>query len=115
MVTVKSQSEIELMKKAGAILRDVLELVSENAKPGVTTKKLDTLAYDYIVRQNAVPSFLGYGGFPGTLCLSIDDEIVHGIPSAKRVLEEGMLLKIDGGVGIGGFHTDAARTVAIGR
>lgn len=115
MVTVKSQSEIELMKKAGAILRDVLELVSEKAKPGVTTKQLDNIAYDYIVRQNAVPSFLGYGGFPGSLCLSIDDEVVHGIPSPKRVLEEGMLLKIDGGVGIGGFHTDAARTVAIGR
>ena len=102
------------MKKAGAILRDVLELVSEHAKPGVTTLALDKLAYDYIVKQNAVPSFLHYGGFPNTLCLSIDDEIVHGIPSAKRVLEEGMLLKIDGGVGIGGFHTDAARTVAVG-
>ena len=115
MVTVKSESEMAVMKKAGAILADVLALVEEHAKPGVTTKYLDKLAYEYIIRQNAVPSFLNYGGFPATLCLSIDDEIVHGIPSDKRVLEEGMLLKIDGGVGIGGMHTDAARSVAIGR
>ena len=115
MVTVKSESEIAVMKKAGAILADVLALVEEHAKPGVTTKYLDKLAYEYIIRQNAVPSFLNYGGFPATLCLSIDDEIVQGIPSDKRVLEEGMLLKVDGGVGIGGMHTDAARSVAIGR
>lgn len=115
MVTVKSESEIAVMKKAGAILADVLALVEEHAKPGVTTKYLDKLAYEYIIRQNAVPSFLNYGEFPATLCLSIDDEIVHGIPSDKRVLEEGMLLKVDGGVGIGGMHTDAARSVAIGR
>lgn len=115
MVTVKSESEIAVMKKAGAILADVLALVEEHAKPGVTTKYLDKLAYEYIIRQNAVPSFLNYGGFPATLCLSIDDEIVHGIPSDKRVLEEGMLLKVDGGVGIGGLHTDAARSIAIGR
>lgn len=115
MVTVKSESEIAVMKKAGAILADVLELVAEHAKPGVTTKYLDRLAYEYIIRQNAVPSFLNYDGFPATLCMSIDDEIVHGIPSDKRVLEEGMLLKIDGGVGLGGMHTDAARSVAIGR
>lgn len=115
MVTVKSESEIAVMKKAGAILADVLALVEEHAKPGVTTKYLDKLAYEYIIRQNAVPSFLNYDGFPATLCLSIDDEIVHGIPSDKRILEEGMLLKVDGGVGIGGMHTDAARSVAIGR
>lgn len=115
MVTVKSESEIAVMKKAGAILADVLALVEEHAKPGVTTKYLDKLAYEYIIRQNAVPSFLNYDGFPATLCLSIDNEIVHGIPSDKRVLEEGMLLKVDGGVGIGGMHTDAARSIAIGR
>ncbi|MBR2349114.1 MAG: type I methionyl aminopeptidase [Clostridia bacterium] len=113
MVIIKSDTEIGYMRKAGAILRDVLDLVSENAKPGVTTRRLDAIAYDYIKKQNAVPSFLGYGGFPGTLCTSIDDEIVHGIPG-NRVLEEGMLLKLDGGVGINGFHTDAARTVIIG-
>ena len=113
MITVKSEEEIALMRKAGAITRDVLELIGENAKPGVTTRRLDAIAYDYIKRNHAVPSFLGYGGFPNTICASIDDEIVHGIPG-DRVLEEGMLLKIDVGAGLGGFHTDAARTFAIG-
>ena len=68
MVTIKSEVEIGYMRKAGAILRDVLDLVSENARPGVTTRRLDAIAYDYIKKQNAIPSFLGYGGFPGTLC-----------------------------------------------
>lgn len=113
MITVKSEEEIALMRKAGAITRDVLELIGENAKPGVTTRRLDAIAYDYIKRNHAVPSFLGYGGFPNTICASIDDEIVHGIPG-NRALEEGMLLKIDVGAGLGGFHTDAARTFAIG-
>ncbi len=113
MVTIKSEKEIGYMREAGKILRDVLDLVAENAKPGVTTRRLDAIAYDYIKKHNAVPSFLGYGGFPATLCTSIDEEVVHGFPS-NRVLEEGMLLKIDGGVGLHGFHTDAARTVIIG-
>lgn len=114
MITIKSPEEVALMRKAGMILRDVHELIRENAKPGVTTRRLDAIAYDYIKRQNAVPSFLGYGGFPASICASIDDEIVHGIPGG-RVLEEGMLLKIDAGVGLGGYHTDAARTVPIGK
>ncbi|MFI3228852.1 MAG: type I methionyl aminopeptidase [Bacillota bacterium] len=113
MFTIRTKQDIEYMRKAGAIVRDVLELVGENAKPGITTKKLDTIAYEYIKKQHAVPSFLGYGGFKGTLCTSIDEEIVHGIPS-DRVLEEGMLLKIDAGAYINGFHGDAARTFAIG-
>lgn len=113
MVTIKSETELEYMRKAGAILRDTLALVEENAKPGVTTRRLNAIAYDYIKKNKAVPSFLGYGGFPYTICASIDEQIVHGFPSA-RVLEEGMLLKIDIGVGLGGLHTDAARTIAIG-
>jgi len=113
MISIKSEVELGYMRRAGAILRDVLDLVSENAKPGVTTRRLDAIAYDYIKKCDATPSFLGYGGFPGTLCTSIDSEIVHGIPG-KRVLEEGTLLKIDGGVCYKGFHADAARTVAIG-
>ncbi|MDD3946952.1 MAG: type I methionyl aminopeptidase [Clostridia bacterium] len=113
MISIKSEVELGYMRRAGAILRDVLDLVSENAKPGVTTRRLDAIAYDYIKKCDATPSFLGYGGFPGTLCTSIDSEIVHGIPG-KRVLEEGTLLKIDGGACYKGFHADAARTVAIG-
>lgn len=115
MVTVKSEEHIAAMRIAGKILAETLELVSESAKPGVSTKELDEIAYDYIVRKNhAVPSFLNYDGFPATMCTSIDDEIVHGIPSKHRILQEGMLLKLDCGVGWNGYHTDAARTVAIG-
>lgn len=113
MITIKSEQEIKAMREAGALVRDVLNLCRDAARPGVTTRKLDALAYEYIKRNNGIPSFLGYGGFPATLCTSIDEQIVHGIPGSK-VLEEGMLLKIDAGAGIRGFHADAARTVAIG-
>ncbi|NLT19191.1 MAG: Methionine aminopeptidase 1 [Firmicutes bacterium ADurb.Bin080] len=113
MLTIKTDYEIELMRKAGAIVRDVLEIVGNNAKPGVTTRKLDAIAYDYIKKCGAHPSFLGYGGFPSSICTSIDEEIVHGIPSG-RVLEEGCLLKIDAGACLNGFHADAARTFLIG-
>lgn len=113
MITIKSEAELGKMRRAGAIVRDLLELVGNNAKPGVTTRRLDAIAYDYIKKCNATPSFLGYGGFPGTLCTSIDCEVVHGIPG-HRVLEEGMLLKIDAGACCNGFHADAARTFAIG-
>lgn len=115
MVTIKSQEHLDLMRKAGVVLRDTLSLIEENAKIGVTTKELDKIAYLYILEQGGIPSFLNYNGYPASVCLSIDEEVVHGIPSEKRVLEEGMLLKIDCGVGIGGYHTDAARTVAIGQ
>lgn len=113
MLTIKTDLEIELMRKAGAIVRDVLELVCENAKPGVTTRKLDAIAYSYIKKCGASPSFLGYGGFPNSICTSIDEQVVHGIPSG-RVLEEGMLLKVDAGACINNFHADAARSFPIG-
>lgn len=115
MITVKSPEHIESMRIAGKVLAKTLQLVSDAVKPGVTTKELDELAYDFIVKENKmVPSFLHYDDFPATLCISIDDEIVHGIPSKKRVLREGMIVKLDGGVGYNGYHTDAARTVAVG-
>ncbi len=113
-IKIKSESQIQLMRRAGKIVRDTLSLVQEHAKEGVTTKKLDRLAHSYIISQNATPSFLGYNGFPATLCTSIDQEVVHGIPS-RRVLEEGMLLKIDTGAAYKGFHSDAARTIRIGK
>lgn len=116
MVIIKTAEHIAAMRRAGKILKETLDLLREAAKPGVTTKELDDMAYDFIVGKNdAAPSFLNYGGFPASVCTSIDEEVVHGIPSEKRVLEEGMLLKLDCGVKIGGYHTDAARTVGIGR
>ncbi len=113
MITIKTEQEIEYMRQAGAIVRDVLLIVEEHAKPGVTTRKLNTIAYDYIKKCNASPSFLGYGGFPGAICTSIDEEVVHGIPS-NRILEEGTILKVDAGAIVGGYHADAARSIAIG-
>ena len=114
MVTVKSPEQISAMRKAGAVLRDTLLLLEEKAVVGMKTADLDRIAYEYIKKEGGTPSFLNYNGFPASICASIDEEVVHGIPSKKRVLEEGMLLKIDCGVGMYGVHTDAARTIAIG-
>ncbi len=113
MIIIKSDKEIAKMRKSGQITRDLLEMLEEHVKVGVTTKQLDRLAYDFIKKAGAKPSFLGYNDFPGTLCTSIDEEVVHGIPS-NRVLEEGMLLKIDTGAVFNGYHSDAARTFAVG-
>lgn len=81
MITIKSDSEIELMREAGKILRDTLNMLKEHVKVGVTTKELDKLAHDYIISRGAKPSFLGYGGFPGSICASVNEQVVHGIPS----------------------------------
>lgn len=114
MVTVKSEEQIEAMRKAGVILRDTLLLMEEKAKVGMSTYEIDKIAYEYITKEGGVPSFLHYDGFPASVCTSIDEEVVHGIPSKRRILEEGMLLKVDCGVGLYGMHTDAARTIMIG-
>lgn len=113
MITIKSNSEIELMREAGKILARCLEIVGSNVKPGITTKALDKIAYDYIKSQGATPSFLGYGGFPASICASINDEVVHGIPS-KRKLFEGDILGVDCGVIYQGWQSDAARTFTVG-
>ena len=114
MVTIKSPAEIESMKKAGAIVRDVLNLMRDSVRPGVTTGHLDKLAYDSIRSQHAVPSFLHYNGFPASICASVDDMIIHGIPSDDVVIREGQIVSIDVGVYYNGFHGDAARTFLIG-
>lgn len=113
MIILKSKSEIELMRKSGAILRDLLLYLEEKVKPGVSTKKLDEYAYDYIKKHNAQPSFLGYGGFPASICTSIDEVVVHGIPSHRR-LEEGMIIGVDVGAILNGWQSDAARTFLVG-
>lgn len=113
MVTVKSQHELEAMKRAGKIVADVLSLVGEHVKPGVTTRSLDKLAYDYITSQGATPSFLHYNGFPASICASVNEMVVHGIPGSRK-LAEGDIIGIDVGAKIDGFHGDAARTFAVG-
>lgn len=113
MITIKSDSEIELMREAGRILRDTLNMLKEHVKVGVTTKELDKLAHDYIISRGAKPSFLGYGGFPGSICASVNEQVVHGIPSNRKLIS-GDIIGIDCGVIYKGWQSDAARTFAVG-
>ena len=113
MIHVKTDKEIELMRVACKITGDTLKLLEEKIKPGMTTRDLDKIAYDYIVSCGAKPSFLGLYGFPATTCISIDEEVVHGIPS-DRVIEEDMIVSVDVGAYINGFHGDAARSFYAG-
>lgn len=114
MITIKSSLELELMRKANAIVGDVLELMRDSVRPGVSTYELDKIAHDYIVKSGAKPSFLGYGGFPASICASVNEEVIHGIPSKSRVLQEGDIVSIDVGTLYKGYNGDAARTFAVG-
>lgn len=113
MINLKSPTDIIKMKKSGEIIRDLLLYIEEKVRPGITTKKLDEFAYEFIKKHNATPSFLGYGGFPASICASIDEVVVHGIPSARR-LEEGNIIGIDVGAILNGWQSDAARTFSVG-
>lgn len=115
MIIVKNPDQIRLMKTAGRITGEALALAGEMVREGVTTKQLDDCIRHHIEKCGAKPSFLGYGGFPGSACISINDEVIHGIPSKKRVLKEGDIVKIDVGAFIGGFHGDSANTFPVGR
>ena len=114
MLEERKPEEIELMRVAGRITADTLELVGKHAKPGISTKALDKIAYEYIISKGAKPNFLHYNGFPGTICTSIDDVVVHGFPRETDILKEGMILSVDCGCSYKGWHGDAARTFAIG-
>ena len=103
------------MKESGRITGEALLVAEEMIREGVSTKEIDTKIREYIEKCGAKPSFLGYGGFPASACISINDEIIHGIPSPKRFLSEGDIVKIDVGAFKGGFHGDAARTFAVGK
>ncbi len=114
MIKLKNAAQIALMKKAGRITGEALLVARDNIKPGVTTKHIDDLIRHYIEKCGARPSFLGYAGFPGSACISINEQVIHGIPSANVVLKEGDIVKVDVGAYIDGFHGDAARTFAVG-
>src|SRR5689334_13179113 len=114
-ITLKSPEQIALMREAGRIVARTLVRVALAAKPGVTTADLDRMAEQMIRDHGAVPSFKGYRGYPASLCTSINDEIVHGIPSEERVLRDGDLVKLDCGAIYRGWQGDAALTVAVGR
>lgn len=114
MIKIKSDREIELMKIAGKIVGDTHNYLKKYIKPGITTKELDKLAYDFIIKNGAHPSFKGYNGYPGSICTSINDEVVHGIPG-NRKLKEGDIISIDIGACYEGYHGDSAWTYPVGK
>jgi methionyl aminopeptidase len=114
MIIIKKNIEIEYMRRAGKVVSNTLAKLQEVVKPGITTAELDRLAEDMILKQGAKPSFKGYQGFPASICASVNNEVIHGIPD-ERILNEGDIVSIDCGAYLDGYHGDAARTIPVGR
>lgn len=115
MITIKSAKQVEKMRKACEITREALELMEKNIRPGISTKQLDKIAHDFIISKGGKPNFLNYNGFPGSICASVNDEVVHGIPDKHTILKEGDIISIDMGTVLDGWHSDAARTFPVGK
>ena len=113
-ITVKSSREIELMTEAGRILEIVHKELEKALHPGMTTKAIDRLGEEIIRSYGCIPSFLDYNGYPASICVSVNDEVVHGIPSEHRIIREGDIVSLDAGVIYKGYHSDAARTHCVG-
>ncbi|MCK9602897.1 MAG: type I methionyl aminopeptidase [Candidatus Omnitrophica bacterium] len=114
MIPLKSEKDLEMMRKSGKILARTMRKLQESIKPGVSTLEIDSLAEDLISKENATPAFKGYKGFPASVCTSINEEIVHGIPSDRKLLE-GDMISLDLGVNYQGYYSDAAITLGIGK
>lgn len=114
MIIIKNDTEIEYMRQAGKVVADTLELLEKSIKPGMSTKDLDKIAEDFILSKNAKPSFKGYYGFPASICTSVNNEIVHGIPNENTILKDGDIISVDCGAILNGYQGDAARTFAVG-
>lgn len=114
MITIKTDAEIALMRESGRLTKNVLDLIGREIRVGMTTKDLDRIAYDYIKSCGAEPSFLGYSGYPASICTSIDEMVVHGIPSDDTVIKDGQIVSVDVGVVYNGWQGDAARTFLVG-
>ena len=113
MIYIKNNEEIEKMRKAGRIVADLLEFLQEKIRVGMQTKEIDKMTYDFITARGARPACLGYGGFPGSICISIEDEVVHGFPSERRI-KEGEIVSLDVVAELDGYHGDAARSIYVG-
>ena len=113
-VTIKSEKEIELMREAGRILAIVHEELEKFIRPGISTLDIDKKGYEIIKSYGCIPSFLNYNGYPASICVSVNDEVVHGIPRKDRILLDGDIVSLDAGVIYKGYHSDAARTWAVG-
>ena len=114
MIVIKSSREIALMRKAGKITAAARALARDMVRPGVTTREIDKAVYDLIIKHGAVPSFLNYGGFPASACISVNEEVIHGIPG-DRVLQEGDIVSLDLGACYQGYHGDCADTFPVGQ
>ena len=114
MIIIKSPREIELMKKAGRVVGLVFEYIKDKIKPGISTKDIADMCEKVIRDNGAYPTFLNYGGFPGAVCVSVNEEIVHGIPSSKRILRDGDIVSVDVGATLNGYIGDACRTYPVG-
>ena len=113
-VSIKSEREIELMRQAGKILAKVHEELGKAVKPGISTWEIDRLGEELIRSYECVPNFLNYHGYPASVCVSVNEEVVHGIPSKERILKEGDIVSLDAGLIYRGYHSDAARTHFVG-
>jgi methionyl aminopeptidase len=114
MIIIKNDIEIEYMRHAGKLVGETLARLEEIVKPGITTAELDKIAEEFILKHNAKPSFKGYNGFPASICASVNNEVVHGIPGS-RVLQEGDIISVDCGAILNGYQGDAARTIPVGK
>lgn len=114
-VTIKSAREIELMREAGRLLAEVHEELAAYVKPGISTKDIDKYGEKLIRDRGCIPNFLNYNGYPASICVSVNDEVVHGIPSKHRILQEGDIVSLDAGLIYKGYHSDAARTHGVGQ
>ena len=113
-VTIKSLREIELMREAGKLLGKAHDELGKAIRPGMSTKEVDRIGEEIIRSYGCIPSFLNYNGFPASICVSVNEEVVHGIPSKHRILQDGDIVSLDAGLIYKGYHSDAARTVAVG-
>lgn len=115
MISIKSKSDLAKMRDAGKIAGSALQLAGESIKAGMTTLELDRIIHDYIVKCGATPSFLNYGGFPGSACISVNNEVIHGIPRKSKIIHEGDIVSVDVGAYYNGFHSDNCATFPCGK
>lgn len=115
MISIKSAKQIDKMRESCKLTKELFLILEDKIKPGITTKELDTIAYEFYKKHGATPNFLNYNGYPATICASVNDEVVHGIPSTKTILRDGDIISIDMGCILDGWHSDAARTFGVGK
>lgn len=114
MIVLKTSNELSLMKEACVLSAQALQIAGQAVRPGVSTWEIDKIAHDFIVKHGGTPSFLGYSGYPATACISVNHQVIHGIPSKKVILKEGDIVSIDLGANLHGYHGDNAATFAVG-